>query len=806
MATTTAPVGIDIAAVSGPIFIGYLLHWSLLGTLSAQLYIYYTAFPNDKTIVKCIVYFVYFLEICQTILVTYDGLRRYGSGFGNYNILTQIGLLWLSLPIMSAVVSCIGQMFFAYRIRILTGSRVIPVFITVLALISSVGGFLTGIYAGIDGRVDNLNNLRTSIAVITWDATSAFCDVFIAACMTFYLYRNRSAMQFGKTKSLLSKLIRLVIETGTATVAEAVLYRSPNDLPTKNYDFIIVGAGTAGNVIANRLSEDSSKKILVIEAGVDDANISNIEVPFFAGRNSQTAVDWNYTTVPQEGLFNRSIAVPRGYVLGGSSSINYMVYNRGSVDLWNRYAEITGDSGWSWDAMKTYWKRTSTLVPPTSNPFLPPPPAGNPTLSNGNGPVLVTRTNFPEEIHPRIINASKILEADPSQNGRFRYTDDVNTGNSLGFGYMLESNGHGQRCSSAVAYLRPAMNRGNLDVLIDTRVTKLLRKKHSNDHPIFNKVEVAQRVDGPRYVLHAKKEIILSAGAIGTPQILLLSGIGPRDELEAKGITVYVNSPDVGKKCFNHPLLPLRFTVNSNNTFDDVNRDPALQQMLLSQWQSNRTGLFANGPANMIGFMRLPDSFFNRTNKDPSSGHRSANMEMVFFNGYSGVPPPQGHYFTLTPVIVSPKSFGSVTLASAEEDTFTNPLIDFGLLSNDFDVSAMLQAIRDAETFISTPPWTNYIIAPYGEFANATTDEERVGFMRRNANTIQHPVGTARMGRETDKRAVTDSRLKVRGVKGIRVVDASVFPRIPECQPMAVLYALAERAAGIIKEDHGMGQ
>ncbi|THV06375.1 hypothetical protein K435DRAFT_773329 [Dendrothele bispora CBS 962.96] len=223
MATTTAPVGIDIAAVSGPLFIGYLLHWGLFGTLSVQLYIYYTAFPKDKTIVKCIVYFVYLLEICQTVLVTHDGLRAYGSGFGNYSALTQIGLLWLSLPIMSAVVSCIGQIFFAYRIRILTGLKAIPVFITVLALTSSVGGFMTGIYAGIDGRIDNLSNLRTSIAVITWDAASAFCDVFIAACMTFYLYRNRSAMQFGKTKSLLSKLIRLVIETGTATATLATL-------------------------------------------------------------------------------------------------------------------------------------------------------------------------------------------------------------------------------------------------------------------------------------------------------------------------------------------------------------------------------------------------------------------------------------------------------------------------------------------------------------------------------------------------------------------------------------------------------
>ncbi|KAF5336644.1 hypothetical protein D9758_015928 [Tetrapyrgos nigripes] len=617
------------------------------------------------------------------------------------------------------------------------------------------------------------------------------------------------------------------------------LYTDPTDVPRKEYDFIVVGAGTAGNVIATRLSEDPTKRVLVIEAGLDDTGVLSIQVPFLGFNNEGSSVDWNFTTVPQKELNNRTIPVPRGFVLGGSSSINLMIWTRGARDLWDNYAQITGDLGWSWNALQKYWNKASTyldstvistLVPPTSNPNIPPPPPNDPTLSNGNGPVLVTRANFPNELDDKVNNASMLLQQQ-NPHSRFKYTVDMNTGDSIGFGYTQQTTGRGQRSSSATAYLHPALNsnRRNLDVLIHTRVMRLLQPNSttSNDDssvPYFNQVEVAQSVDGPRFKFSARNEIILSSGAIavtgnlsqGTPQLLLLSGVGPKNELEKLGIDVVADRPAVennpefsrsGKNLHDHPLLLTNYNVNSNQTLDDIARDPALQAQLLQQWQNNRTGLFANTPGSVLGFMRLPKEQLIGV-QDPASGPHAPHLEMVFVDSFLNLfepLPATGHFIAVLNSIVAPKSAGSLTLASANGGTFTQPLINYNIYGDSFDIQAMLQAINDTETFLSTPPWTqnNFIISIVGRNSTSLgTKEEKIAFMRDNTITLFHPVGTARMGRKQED--VTNSRLLVRGVKGVRVVDASVFPTIPECHPQAVVYTLAERAADLIKQDHRM--
>ncbi|KAF5346641.1 hypothetical protein D9758_013209 [Tetrapyrgos nigripes] len=599
----------------------------------------------------------------------------------------------------------------------------------------------------------------------------------------------------------------------------ASLYTDPNDVPTKEYDFIVVGAGTAGNVIATRLSEDPTKSVLVIEAGLDDTGILPIQVPFLAFNNDRTIVDWNYTTVPQKGLNNRTFNVQRGFALGGTSSFNLMVWTRGSRDLWDHYADVTGDSGWSWDALEKYWNKAkcsqiSTLVPPISNPAVPPPPPNDPTLSNGKGPILVTRANSPTELDAKVINTSMLLQQEDS---RFKYTVDMNTGDSIGFGYAQETNGNGVRSSSATAYLHPALNsnRSNLDVLIQTRAMRLLESDNTTSKsygrssvPHFSQVEVAQSVDGPRFKFSARNEIILSSGAIGTPQLLLLSGVGPKDELKELGIDVIAERPAVGKNLRDHPLLLTIYNVNSNQTFDDLTRNPALQAQTFGQWQTNRTGLFANSPGSVLGFTRLPEDQLEGV-QDSASGPHAPHLEMVFVDGFLnhfGPLPDEGHFISVLNVVVAPQSVGSLTLASAEGGTFTLPLIDYNIYGNDFDIQAMLQAVNDTETFLSTAPWTqdNFIISVAGRNSTSIggTEEEKIAFMRDNTNTIFNPVGTAKMGRKQED--VTNSRLLVRGVKGVRVVDASVFPTIPECHLQAVVYTLAERAADIIKEDHGM--
>ncbi|KAK7441521.1 hypothetical protein VKT23_016511 [Stygiomarasmius scandens] len=587
---------------------------------------------------------------------------------------------------------------------------------------------------------------------------------------------------------------------------DALLYLSPALLPTHNYDFIIVGAGTAGNVVANRLSEDSSKRILVIEAGVDDTGVIPVQVPFLAPLTQETFVDWNYTTIAQPGLNNRSITVPRGFVLGGSSSINFMVWTRGSSEIWDHYAEVIGDDGWNWESMKPFWNKISTLVPPTANPSAPAPPVDDPNLSNGDGPITVNLPNWPSQLDGRTVDASKLLQE--GEDKRWKFTEDMNTGDSIGFGINQENAGHGSRSSSATAYLHPALNtRLNLDVLILSRVTRLLQDTSvTSGDPVFNSVEVAQTEHGPRFKLFASSEIVLSAGSIGTPQILLLSGIGPRDELEEKGINVLVDSP--GERTFyDHPLLPVYFSVNSDTTFDEVLRDPLKIADVLAKWTFSRTGLLASSPTNVIGFLRLPDTLLEGET-DPASGPNTPHIELVFLDGFAPlgvVPQPtSGNYLTLLTAVVSPKSFGQVTLESANGATFTKPLIDYQLFKDDFDIKAMLQALKDAETFLSTDPWTGdgFLIGPFGSYANATTDEEKIQYIRNNAMTVYHPIGTARMGK--DESSVTDPRLLVRGVKGVRVVDASVFPNLPECHPTAPILTLAERAAALIKEDNAM--
>ncbi|KAK7438862.1 hypothetical protein VKT23_017788 [Stygiomarasmius scandens] len=612
--------------------------------------------------------------------------------------------------------------------------------------------------------------------------------------------------------SSIRTLLPLVLLVPTLIPAtQAAIFTDPSALPTTEYDFIVVGAGTAGNVIASRLSEDSSKRVLVVEAGVDDTGVVTVHAPFLGPNNQQTLTDWNYTTVPQVGLNNRSITVPRGFVLGGSSSINFMVWTQGSADLFDSYAKATGDSGWSWDAIQPFWKKVSTFVSSPNNPSLPPPPASDRTLSNGNGPVQVNWPNYASQIDYRVINASKELE---SQDERFKYTEDTNGGDTLGFGLNQESTGGGTRSSSATAYLWPALeqNRTNLDVLIHTRAMRLVE----TDEQTFKGVEVAQTVDGPRITLTASTETILSAGAIGTPQLLLLSGIGPQDELAEVGVEARVDLSGVGKNLIDHPLLLTYYEVSSNTTFDDIIRNSTLTASTLAEWlgEANggvgegRKGLFSSSPTNALGFMRIPQG----EDEDPSAGCRSAHTEIIFLDGFAALgdakQPAEGHFLSVITAVVSPSSKGSLTLTDSTNGTFSHPSIDYGILSTDWDTQAMLQALRDVDTFLNATPWTSpepFILEPWGDWAELrSTDEGREQYVRENTISVYHPVGSAKMGSTAD--SVVDARLRVRGVKGLRVVDASIFPTIPEVHPQAVIYTIAERAAQLIKEDSGMLQ
>ncbi|KAJ6608666.1 aryl-alcohol-oxidase from pleurotus Eryingii [Mycena sp. CBHHK59/15] len=589
-------------------------------------------------------------------------------------------------------------------------------------------------------------------------------------------------------------LLPLLVVLACTAQSFATVYTSHTGLPANAiYDLIIVGGGTAGSVLANRLTEDPRVKVLIIEAGNTPEAVFNTRVPFLASSLRNTTVDWNFTSTTQPGLDNRSLWYERGHVLGGSSVVNLMAFNRGSDDVWNNWAQLTGDSGWSWKSMLPYYMKTSRIVPPadhhnTTGQFIP--------AAHGHGPVEVSLPGFPSILNEPVLDTAKNL------GGRFSYQEDLNAGNFTGFSYCQSSVGQGQRSHAERAYIAPVRNRANLDVVLNTRATKLINTG-SSSAPVFKTVQFGTNSSDLR-TLRASKELILSTGAFGTPQLLLLSGIGPPHTLESLGIQPIVDLPDVGQNLTDHPLLPNYFYINSTATFDDILRNSTAFAAALSKWNTTKQGPLVIPSATTMAFMRFDaDSAIIKQYGDPSSGPLSAHTELLFINGFqrlSTIPQPAtGHYMTVLTSVVSPMSRGSMTLASS--DPFANPVIDPQMLVHGFDSSAMAQSMTDVQTFLGQPLFARFNITPFGALADATTQAEQIAYARNLTVTLNHPVGTARMTAADAPDGVVDSTLLLKKASGLRIVDASVFPQIPECHPQAVVYTLAERAADLVKAD-----
>ncbi|KAK0463271.1 aryl-alcohol-oxidase from pleurotus Eryingii [Desarmillaria tabescens] len=549
--------------------------------------------------------------------------------------------------------------------------------------------------------------------------------------------------------SLLSLGIALAsLKTGLAAV-----YDDPSQLSTdKQYDFVVVGAGTAGNVIAARLAENANTSVLVIEAGRNNVGYDSdlITIPFLGPQASpHTTFDWNYTTVPQEPLNNQLIAYPRGYVLGGSSSTNYMVYTRGSSDDYDRFAELAGDDGWNWDNLFPYALKNERHVPPNdghneTGQYIP-------SIHGTNGPLETSLYGYAADIDNRVIATTSELSEE------FPWNPDYNSGNMLGVSWMHSTIGGPLRSSSATAYLVPALsNYSNLDLVYNSQVTRLIQNGEIDGLPVFTTVEFAKNPTAPRYNVSATREVILSAGAIGTPQILMLSGIGRSLDLAAVGINPIVDLPEVGQNLVDHPLLPIQWNANSNETLDPLGRGGAAFDAALEQYHANGTGrLAANGVSNHMAFYRLPEnSSVLAEFEDPTSGPGAPHYEHAFANGFfttSQTQPTSGSYFSIINIVVTPTSRGAITLAS--NDPFQHPTIDPKLLTSDYDVSVMIESVKAAQRFC---------------------------------------CGTC-LG-----------WLLLKKAKGVRIVDASVFPIIPAGHPLAMIYIVAERAADVIKTTWGM--
>ncbi|KAF7363021.1 Aryl-alcohol oxidase-like protein [Mycena venus] len=565
---------------------------------------------------------------------------------------------------------------------------------------------------------------------------------------------------------------------------------------TESYDFIVVGAGTAGCVIANRLSEDSSIKVLVIEAGISDngTESSLISTPLLAGTGIGTIYDWNYTTTAQPGLNGRALGYPRGFVMGGSTSINGMIYSRGSSEEYDRMARVSGDSGWSWDSLQKYIYKNERHTPPWNNRSnvgeFDPHVHGYGSLLTG-----LTPTVFEHDL--------RVIQTTSEHPDMYPFNLDVNSGDGLGFGWLHATVGHGARSTSSSAYLHPALNsRSNIDLLLHSQVTKLVETTPKT----FNSVQVAQALTAPKYEFTASKEVILSAGAIGTPQILMLSGIGPANHLASVGVPFIIDLPDVGNNLQDQVILTLQYEVNGTTLSPFLNDDAAVGAAL-AQWAENRTGIAAgNTVVNTIGYLRLPFKSPLLSMGDPAAGPNSAHYQIAFLGTFypnqGQTVPATGNWMSISIVVQSPTSRGEVKLTSSS--AFTHPSIDPAYFTTAFDIGTAIEAIRAAHKFITTSAWDGFIIRPYADAANLTTDAQVEAYIRKFSSTLNHPTSTAKISKDTEEGGVVGPDLIVKGANRVRVVDASILPAAVAGFPQAEVYIIAERAADLVKETWGL--
>ncbi|KAJ7215169.1 aryl-alcohol oxidase-like protein [Mycena rebaudengoi] len=588
----------------------------------------------------------------------------------------------------------------------------------------------------------------------------------------------------------------LLLLSQFALQSYAIIFTDPSQLPNVTYDFIVVGGGTAGSVVASRLTESDTVRVLLIESGSLDSDAS-IKIPgFVAELSPETPFDWNDTTVPQPALGGRSIDFTHGFVLGGSSSINFMAYTRPSAEDMDRLARLTGDSGWSWASMVKYMDKSERHVESadrhnTVGQFLP-------SVHGSQGRILTSLPGFPTDLDDRVLGTSAEL------NSTFPYNIDMNKGTPLGVGWLHSSIGNSMRSSSSTGYLNPFTNRTNLHILLGTQVTRLLPLLTPAMTVSVRGVEFATSRTGGRFHKVATKEVIVSAGATRTPQLLLLSGIGDKTTLQSHNITSFVDLPDVGRRLQDHLFVPFQWLVNSTSTFDSIVTNATVAVETLNQYSTNGTGFLVNGLANHLAFLRVPPSTF-RSGLDTSAGQNSPHIEFAFCNGFvstSQKSPSTGNYMTIAMVNLNPASAGSVSLATSS--AFDKPIVDPGYLSNSVDLDVLMAGVSAMKSFLATSSWQGYIIEPYFTAENTTTAAGMEEYIRQFANSIRHASGSAFASKFEDKFGVTNPDLTVKKTVGLRVVDASILPYPVSVHPQAAIYGIAERAADLIKSKYGI--
>ncbi len=518
-------------------------------------------------------------------------------------------------------------------------------------------------------------------------------------------------------------------------------------------DYLVVGAGSAGCVLAARLSEDPAVRVTLLEAGGRDRH-PNIKIPAAFAKQFKTKLDWDYATEPEPACEGRSIFLPRGKALGGSSSMNAMLYVRGrplDYDLW----EAKGCPGWGWEAVRPYFLRAE---------------------DNGRGPSEHHAVGGPlrveDERSPRPLTGRFLAAAEAAGIPRI---DDYNGPEQDGAALAQVTQRGGRRWSAADAYLRPAMKRPNLDVVTGAHV---LRLELEGDRVVGVRWRDGR---GDEQVARAEREVILSAGAFGSPQILMLSGIGPAGHLREVGVEVAVDAAGVGANLQDHPYVVGVWDVPGGGSLADAEKPKAV-----AEWLLRRTGPLSSTVGEAFAFVRS------------RPGLPAPDLQFHFAPAYfvdNGFETYDGHAVTLGPVLVTPRSRGSVRLRSA--DPAAKPRILTNSLAEPEDVAAIVAGLRLGREIAAAEPLASVLGREIYPGAGVDTEADLEADVRRRVELLYHPVGTCRMG--SDEGAVVDPELRVRGVEGLRVADASVMPVIPGGNTNAPTIMVAEKAADLVR-------
>ncbi len=520
-----------------------------------------------------------------------------------------------------------------------------------------------------------------------------------------------------------------------------------------SYDYIVVGAGSAGCVLANRLSANRAVKVLLIEAGPSDSR-REVSIPAAWVSLFKSDLDWHYETAPEQQLDGRTIYFPRGKTLGGSSSINAQIYLRGARVDFDEWA-ANGNTGWSYDELLPYFKRAENNE------------RGENEFHGSNGPLCVSNVREPNPLSDAFLRSAISL-------GIPKNTD-FNANDLEGVGYCQFTQKDGRRCSAAAGYLTPARNRSNLDIWTDTHVTRILFTERQAR-------SLACLRGGSETKITANREIIVAAGAVNSPVLLMHSGIGPPQLLRQNNIELVQSLEGVGQNLQDHPIVAVRYLSNK-----PVSLLKAKSLNNIARYLLFRRGMLCGSGVDVLAHLRT------------STDLRAVDLQLLLMSLLwldQGLGKPTQHGFTIGAAALKPKSRGAITLRS--KDPLDPPVIQPNYCSDEAgeDMRVLVEGIRWARQIAAAAEFASLAGAETTPGAEVKGKQDLEAYVRQNAQTYFHPVGTCKMG--VDQLAVVDPQLCVRGVERLRVVDASVMPSIPRANTNAATIMIAEKAADLI--------